>query len=38
MAYIHDLVVVPYVDYDIESFNMERSLLKRELLRVRRLC
>lgn len=34
MAYIHDLVVVPYVDYDIESFNMERSLLKRELLRV----
>ena len=34
MAYIHDLVVVHYVDYDIESFNMERSLLKRELLRV----
>ena len=34
MAYIHDLVVVPYVDYDIESFNMERSMLKRYLLRV----
>lgn len=34
IAYIHDLVVVPYVDYDIESFNMERSLLKRELQRV----
>lgn len=34
MAYIHDLVVVPYVDYDIESYNMERSLLKRELQRV----
>ena len=34
MANIHDLVVVPYVDYDIESFNMERSLLKRELQRV----
>jgi superfamily II DNA or RNA helicase len=34
MAYIHDLVVVPYVDYDTESFKMERSLLKRELQRV----
>ena len=34
MAYIHDLVVVPYIDYDAESFQMERSLLKRELQRV----
>ena len=34
MAYIHDLVVVPYIDYGAESFQMERSLLKRELQRV----
>lgn len=33
-AYIHDLVVIPKVNSDSNSFNMERSLLKRELDRV----
>ena len=33
-AFIHDMVVVPFVDYNFESFRMERSLLERELKRV----
>jgi superfamily II DNA or RNA helicase len=33
-AYIHDLVVIPEVNSDSNSFNMERSLLKKELERV----
>lgn len=33
-AYIHDLVVIPEVNSDSKSFNMERSLLKKELERV----
>ena len=33
-AYIHDLVVIPELNPNIESFNLERSLLKKELERV----
>lgn len=33
-AYIHDLVVIPEVNSDSKSYNMERSLLKKELERV----
>ncbi|PZX54040.1 DEAD/DEAH box helicase family protein [Algoriphagus chordae] len=33
-AYIHDLVVVPEVNPNKENFNMERSMLKKELERV----
>lgn len=33
-AYIHDLVVVPEVNSNSESYNMERSMLKKELERV----
>ena len=35
MAIIHDLVVAPAIDSTSESYNMERNLLKNELLRVR---
>ena len=35
MAIIHDLVVAPIIDSTSESYNMERNLLKNELLRVR---
>lgn len=34
-AYIHDLVVAPYVDTEFETYRMERSLIKNELRRVR---
>lgn len=34
-AYIHDLVVCPYVAYDDSCYKMEQSLLKSELRRVR---
>ena len=34
MAYIHDLVVIPFVDFNFESYKMERALLQRELKRV----
>jgi len=34
MAELHDLIVAPIVGYDFETYNMERSLLKTELLRV----
>lgn len=33
-AYIHDLVVVPKVDYNSKSYDMERSMLKKEIERV----
>jgi superfamily II DNA or RNA helicase len=33
-AYIHDLVVIPQINPESETFNMERSLLKKELERV----
>ena len=33
-AYIHDLVVIPEVNPNSESYNMERSMLKKELERV----
>lgn len=35
MAIIHDLVIAPAIDSTSESYNMERNLLKNELLRVR---
>ena len=35
MAIIHDLVVAPIIDSTSENYNMERNLLKNELLRVR---
>ncbi|OYP67984.1 DEAD/DEAH box helicase family protein [Prevotella sp. P2-180] len=35
IAIIHDLVVAPVIDPTSESYNMERNLLKNELLRVR---
>lgn len=35
IAVIHDLVVIPEVSYDTNSYKMEQSLLKRELLRVK---
>lgn len=35
MAEIHDLVVVPEISTNLESFNMERSLLASELRRVK---
>jgi superfamily II DNA or RNA helicase len=34
LAVIHDLVVVPFVDSTYESFQMEKSLIQRELKRV----
>jgi superfamily II DNA or RNA helicase len=34
-AYIHDLVVIPKIDPNSETYHMERSLLRRELERVR---
>lgn len=33
-AYIHDLVVIPEINLNSESYNMERSILKKELERV----
>ena len=33
-AYIHDLVVIPEINPDSETYNMERSMLKKELERV----
>jgi superfamily II DNA or RNA helicase len=33
-AYIHDLVVIPEVNIGSDSYNMERSILKKELERV----
>ena len=33
-AYIHDLVVIPEINSSTESYNMERSLIKKELERV----
>jgi superfamily II DNA or RNA helicase len=33
-AYIHDLVVIPEVTPDSESYAMERNMLKKELERV----
>ena len=33
-ALIHDLVVLPKPDFESESFNMERKLVKEELIRV----
>ena len=33
-AYIHDLVVIPEINSSSESYNMERSLIKKELERV----
>ena len=33
-AFIHDLVVVPEINPDSETYNMERSMLKKELERV----
>lgn len=33
-AYIHDLVVIPEINPNSESYNMERSILKKELERV----
>ncbi|PIV17940.1 MAG: hypothetical protein COS42_02865, partial [Flavobacteriales bacterium CG03_land_8_20_14_0_80_35_15] len=33
-AYIHDLVVVPELNPNSESYNLERSMLKKELERV----
>jgi len=33
-AYIHDLVVVPEINSDSETYRMERSMLKKELERV----
>lgn len=34
MAELHDLVVIPEVAHDTDSYRMEQSLLKRELIRV----
>lgn len=34
-AYIHDLVVIPKIDLNSTSFELERSLLKKELERVK---
>ncbi len=34
-AYIHDLVVIPEINANSESYNMERSLVKKELERVK---
>ena len=33
-AYIHDLVVIPEVNPDSDSYEMERNMLKKELERV----
>lgn len=33
-AYIHDLVVIPEISINSESYNLERSMLKKELERV----
>jgi superfamily II DNA or RNA helicase len=35
MAILHDLIVAPEVGYGTDSYRMEQSLLKGELLRVR---
>ena len=35
MAYIYDLVVVPQIEKDSPTFEMERSMLRKELLRVK---
>lgn len=35
MAIIHDLVVAPEINSTQENYNMERSLIKSELKRVR---
>ena len=34
-AYIHDLVVIPQIEIDSPSFELERSMLKKELERVK---
>ena len=33
-AYIHDLVVIPDINQNSETYKMERSMLKKELERV----
>ena len=35
MATIHDLIVAPTLEYESPSYNIERSLLKGELRRVK---
>lgn len=35
MAFIHDLVVIPDIDPSMESYNIERNLMRSELSRVR---